>query len=55
MGIRITDLSARALTVPNTVNGKTGLTCPFIGSPKDLELLTIPEVLEMSKTCALFF
>lgn len=40
----------RVVTVPNTVNGKTGLTCRFIGSPKDLELLTIPDLLEMSKT-----
>ena len=39
----------RVVTVPNTVNGKTGLVCRFIGTPKDLELLTIPEVLDMSK------
>jgi hypothetical protein len=39
----------RVITVPNTVNGKTGLICRFIGLPKDLELLTIPELLEMSK------
>jgi DNA primase catalytic subunit len=40
----------RVVTVPNTINGKTGLICRFIGSPKDLDRLTIPEVLEMSKT-----
>jgi hypothetical protein len=40
----------RVVTVPNTVNAKTGLICRFLGSPKDLEILTISEVLEMSKT-----
>jgi DNA primase catalytic subunit len=40
----------RVVTVPNTVNGKTGLVCRFIGSPKDLEPLAIQEVLEISKT-----
>jgi DNA primase catalytic subunit len=40
----------RVVTVPNTVNGKTGLICTFIGAPKDLERLTFPEVLDKSKT-----
>ena len=40
----------RVVTVPNTLNGKTGLICKFLGTPKDLEALTIPEVIEMSKT-----
>jgi hypothetical protein len=40
----------RVVTVPNTINGKTGLVCRFIGTPKDLELLTISELLERSKT-----
>jgi DNA primase catalytic subunit len=39
----------RVVTVPNTINGKTGLICRFIGTPKDLELLTISELLEKSK------
>jgi hypothetical protein len=39
----------RVVTVPNTINGKTGLVCRFIGTPKDLELLTIDEVLDISK------
>jgi hypothetical protein len=39
----------RVVTVPNTVNGKTGLVCRFIGTPIDLERLSIPEILEMSK------
>jgi DNA primase catalytic subunit len=40
----------RVATVPNTINGKTGLVCRFIGSPKDLENLTISEIIGMSKT-----
>jgi hypothetical protein len=40
----------RVVTVPNTVNGKTGLICTFMGSPRELEKLTIPEVLDKSKT-----
>ena len=40
----------RVVTVPNTINGKTGVICRFIGTPKDLESLTIAEILEMSKT-----
>jgi hypothetical protein len=39
----------RVVTVPNTINGKTGLVCKFVGTPKDLELLTISELLDMSK------
>jgi hypothetical protein len=40
----------RVVTVPNTINGKTGLVCRYLGTPKDLENLTIQEILEMSKT-----
>jgi hypothetical protein len=40
----------RVVTVPNTLNAKTGLICRFIGTPKNLESLTIPEIIEMSKT-----
>jgi DNA primase catalytic subunit len=39
----------RVVTVPNTVNGKTGLVCSFIGTPKTLESLAISDVLELSK------
>jgi hypothetical protein len=39
----------RIVTVPNTVNGKTGLVCSYIGDSKDLERLTILELLERSK------
>jgi len=44
----------RVVTVPNTINGKTGLVCSFIGGEKDLERLTIPELLERSKEFARF-
>ena len=40
----------RVVTVPNTINGKTGLVCRFMGTPKDLEKLTVPIIVEMSKT-----
>jgi hypothetical protein len=40
----------RVVTVPNTVNGKTGLIYTFIGSARDLERLTISEILDKSKT-----
>ena len=39
----------RVVTVPNTINGRTGPICRFIGTSKDLELLTISELLDMSK------
>jgi len=39
----------RVVTVPNTINGKTGLICRFIGTPKDLELLTVNELLDKSR------
>jgi len=39
----------RAVTVPNTANGKTGLICRFIATPKDLELLSIAALLDSSK------
>jgi hypothetical protein len=44
----------RIVTVPNTVNGKTGLVCCFIGQMKDLERLSIPELLDRSKDFAKF-
>jgi hypothetical protein len=40
----------RVVTVPNTINGKTGLICSLIGNKNDLERLTIPEILKHSKT-----
>jgi hypothetical protein len=39
----------RVVTIPNTINGKTGLVCRFIGTPKDLELLSVSEPLQRSK------
>jgi hypothetical protein len=40
----------RVVTVPNTVNAKTGLICRFIGSPYVLERLAIPDLLKLCKT-----
>jgi DNA primase catalytic subunit len=42
----------RLVTVPNTLNARTGLVCSFIGDAEDLERLTIPEILEKSKDFA---
>jgi len=39
----------RVVTVPNTLNGKTGLICRYIGSPYVLERLTIPDLLDLCK------
>ncbi len=39
----------RVVRVPNTMNGKTGLVCSYIGTVRDLENMTIPEILEVSK------
>jgi hypothetical protein len=39
----------RVVTVPVTVNGKTGLVCSYIGDSRDLERLTIRGLLERSK------
>jgi hypothetical protein len=39
----------RVVTVPNTVNGKTGLVCRFIGTPTDLGRLSIQEIVELFK------
>jgi len=36
----------RVVTVPNTLNGKTGLICKYIGGRKDFEKLGISELLE---------
>jgi DNA primase catalytic subunit len=44
----------RVVTVPNTLNARTGLVCSFIGDRKDLERLTIFELLDRSKEYARF-
>jgi len=44
----------RIVTVPNTLNGETGLICSFIGNGKDLEKLSIPYLLERSKAFSKF-
>jgi hypothetical protein len=40
----------RIVTVPNTMNGKTGLVCSYLGTVKDLDNLTILEIVENAKT-----
>ena len=44
----------RVVTVPNTLNAKTGLTCSFVGSQKDLEKLSITDLLEKSMAFSKF-
>lgn len=39
----------RVVTVPNTLNGQTGLVCSYVGGRKDLEKLSVAELLERSK------
>jgi len=39
----------RIVTVPNTLNGTTGLVCRYLGNRKDLERLAISELLERAK------
>jgi DNA primase catalytic subunit len=39
----------RVVTVPNTLNAETGLVCSFIGGPRDLEPLSISEILDGAK------
>jgi hypothetical protein len=44
----------RLVTVPSTLNARTGLVCSFIGDEKDLERLTIQEILGKSREFAKF-
>jgi len=45
----------RVITVPNTINGKTGLRCTYLGNQKDFAKLTIPEILSRSKVFSKFY
>lgn len=38
----------RIITVPDSLNGETGLICTLLGSPFDFRELTIPEIVEMA-------
>jgi DNA primase catalytic subunit len=42
----------RVVTVPGTLNAKTGLVCSYLGNRKDFEKLTITQILEKSKSFA---
>ena len=39
----------RIVTVPNTLNGQTDLVCRYIGDGKNLERLSIAELVEKAK------
>jgi hypothetical protein len=49
---RIWDLSKSP--VPNTINARTGLICSCLGNNRDLERLSIPEILRMSQNFCKF-
>ncbi len=38
----------RVMTIPNTLNGKTGLICFEVGTPSDFEVLTLEKVVQKS-------
>jgi hypothetical protein len=40
----------RIVTVPNTLNGETGLVCLYIGDGKDLEKLAVADLVEKAKS-----
>lgn len=44
----------RVVTVPNTLNGKTGLICSYLGNRKTFEQLTVSQILEKSKSFCKF-
>ena len=44
----------RVITIPNAINGKTGLKCTYLGDRKDFEKLSIPQVLDKSKSFGKF-
>jgi DNA primase catalytic subunit len=44
----------RVVTVPNTINGKTGLICSYLGNTKDFERLIIEQILDKSKSFSKF-
>jgi DNA primase catalytic subunit len=44
----------RVVTVPNTLNAKTGLICSYLGDRKNFEKFTIRQILERSKSFCKF-
>jgi DNA primase catalytic subunit len=45
----------RIMTLPNTLNGKTGLVCFEVGSPEDFEALTLETVVQKSEARRYFY
>ncbi len=45
----------RIMTVPNTLNGKTGLVCFDVGTPSDFEALTLEKVVQSSDARKFFY
>lgn len=44
----------RMITVPNTINGETGLRCTYLGDGKAFAKLTIPDIINCSKLFSKF-
>jgi hypothetical protein len=44
----------RVVTVPNSINGFTGLRCSYLGGKKDLEKLHVPQIVHQSKVFCKF-
>jgi DNA primase catalytic subunit len=44
----------RVVTVPNTLNARTGLICSYLGCSRDLQRLSISEILRLSKNYCKF-
>ena len=44
----------RVVTVPNTLNGKTGLICSYLGGIKEFEKLSVAQILDKSMDFAKF-
>ena len=45
----------RVMTIPNTLNGKTGLICFEVGTPSDFEVLSLEKVVQKSGAKRFFY
>ena len=45
----------RVMTVPDTLNGKTGLVCFDVGTPSDFEAITMEKVVQKSEAKRFFY
>jgi predicted AAA+ superfamily ATPase len=45
----------RVLTIPNTLNGKSGLICFDVGTPRDFENLTLEKLVRKSDARRYFY